>query len=97
MTRRTSRDAKAGRLIEENGRREGESPIERLAKDEDTRLLYEAIESLDPKDRAVIVLRYVEGFRYSQVAEILQRPVGTVKWQVGRTLGELRTLLSGRI
>ncbi len=97
-TRRTSRDVRAGKvLIDNNGHREGESPIESLARDENTRLLYEAIESLDPKDRAVIVLRYIEGFRYSQVAEILDRPVGTVKWQVGRTLGELRTLLSGRM
>ena len=89
---------KAGKaLAEEYGPGKGENPIECLARDEDARLLYEAIKSLDSKDRAAIVLRYIEGFRYSQVAEILQRPVGTVKWQVGRTLGELRTMLSGRM
>lgn len=97
-TRRNCRDAKVSKaLAEGTGRRELESPIEFLARDEDTRLLYEAIESLDSGHRAAIILRHIEGFRYSQVAEILQKPVGTVKWQVGRTMVELRTVLSGRM
>jgi len=95
--RKTQRDLTNGKTLAEGKRcGDGEGPVEDLTRDEDARLLYEAIESLDSNDRAAIVLRYIEGFRYSQVAEILDSPVGTVKWRVGRSLGELRTLLSGR-
>jgi RNA polymerase sigma-70 factor, ECF subfamily len=34
--------------------------------------------TMDPKYREVLVLRYLEGKEYSEIADILKRPVGTV-------------------
>jgi len=72
-------------------------PDKKLARDEEIGLLREAIGSLESGDRTVVVLRYIEGFRYGQVAEILQKPVGTIKWQSSEALKKLRIILSGRI
>jgi len=40
--------------------------------------------------RAAVVLRHVEGLSYAELAEVLDRPVGTVKAQVHRGLALLR-------
>ncbi len=57
--------------------------------------LAKAVAKLSPKLKAVITLRYFEGLSYEQVAEIIERPVGTVKSRLrrahrklGETLGE---------
>lgn len=36
------------------------------------------LDSMDPKYRDVLVLRFFEGKEYSEIADILKRPVGTV-------------------
>ena len=38
-----------------------------------------ALEKLNPKIRAVIVMRYIEGFSVKEIKEILRIPEGTVK------------------
>lgn len=43
-----------------------------------------ALERLSPKLKTVITLRYFEGLTYEQIAEIMQRPVGTVKSRLRR-------------
>jgi RNA polymerase sigma factor (sigma-70 family) len=51
------------------------------------------VAGLPPRYREPVVLRCVEGFSYAEVAESLDRPVGTVKAQVHRGLGLLRQAL----
>jgi RNA polymerase sigma-70 factor (ECF subfamily) len=63
----------------------------RLMRDE----LRAAIESLAEGFREVIVLRYIEGFSYSQIAQILDCPAGTVMSRISRARAELRRRLSG--
>jgi RNA polymerase sigma-70 factor (ECF subfamily) len=46
---------------------------------------------LPPTQRAVVVLRHVDGLSYAEMAEALGRPEGTVKAQVHRGLAALRT------
>jgi RNA polymerase sigma-70 factor (ECF subfamily) len=52
-----------------------------------------AIESLPEGFREVIVLRYVEGFSYSQIAQIVGCPAGTVMSRLSRARAELRRSL----
>jgi RNA polymerase sigma-70 factor (ECF subfamily) len=60
---------------------------------EKTESLQIAIEELSPERRALLALRYSEGFDVSQIAEILRIPEGTVKSRLHRTVNELRQLL----
>src|SRR5689334_15702353 len=53
-----------------------------------------AIGQLRPEYRACILLRYVEGRTYEEVAEILALPLGTVKTNIHRARHELRRLLA---
>lgn len=48
------------------------------------RQIQEAIESLPANYRKVVLLRDVEGLSYQEIAEIVGRPVGTVKSRVNR-------------
>jgi RNA polymerase sigma-70 factor (ECF subfamily) len=43
-----------------------------------------------------VVLRHVEGLAYAEVAEVLGRPVGTVKTHVHRGVRQLRDSLEHR-
>ena len=53
------------------------------------RLLDDAFEQLETEDRVLIVLHDLEGRPLAEIAEIVDRPVGTVKWR----LREARTVL----
>lgn len=52
------------------------SPI--VAADEDAAELGRALACLAPEDREMLVLKYIEGRRYSEIAELLAIPPGTV-------------------
>jgi len=61
--------------------------------DEKTESLRAALEKLSPDRRALLTLRYHEGFDISQIAEILRVPEGTVKSRLHRTLDQLRKIV----
>ena len=46
--------------------------------------------------RDAVVLRHVQQLSYAEAAEVLGRPVGTVKANVHRGLGLLRVAMEGR-
>jgi RNA polymerase sigma-70 factor (ECF subfamily) len=48
---------------------------------------------MDEDDRLVITLHYFQDLSYRDVASILGRPVGTVKWQINQSLHRLRARL----
>ncbi|MBS3977580.1 MAG: sigma-70 family RNA polymerase sigma factor [Syntrophomonadaceae bacterium] len=52
--------------------------------------LYSAIDKLEEKQKAVIILKYFEDLPLTQVAEIMERPVGTVKTYLHGALKKLR-------
>jgi RNA polymerase sigma-70 factor (ECF subfamily) len=43
--------------------------------------------------RVAVVLRYVEGFTYREIADLLEQPEGTVKAHVHRGTRQLRDTL----
>jgi RNA polymerase sigma factor (sigma-70 family) len=53
--------------------------------------MWDALQSLQPRQRAAIVLRYYEDLTEAQTAEVLGCAVGTVKSLVSRGLDRLRT------
>ena len=62
----------------------------RVEQKEGLRLLYEALAGLDPDQRAVIVLRDIDQMDYTQIAETLEIPPGTVKSRLFRARLALR-------
>jgi RNA polymerase sigma-70 factor (sigma-E family) len=60
-------------------------------------VLLQALATLTPKARAVVVLRYWEDLSIDQVAEVLGCSAGTVKSQTSRALDKLRAELGGSL
>jgi len=54
----------------------------------------EALESLSPEFREVVLLADVEGFSYKEIAEIMGTPIGTVMSRLNRARAALRTKLA---
>ena len=52
--------------------------------------LQKAIDTLEKKDRAVVVLRYFEDRKLEDIAEVLQENLSTVKSRLYRSLKKLR-------
>jgi len=75
----------------------GRSPFE-LAADHETRALVEqALENLNPKFRAAVVLRDIEDLSYEDIATVLDVSLGTVKSRIMRGREALRKILEGRL
>jgi RNA polymerase sigma factor (sigma-70 family) len=55
--------------------------------------IQEAIEKLPEHHRTVVILRYVEDFSYSEIAESLNLPINTVKSYLFRARKQLQNLL----
>jgi len=46
--------------------------------------LRQALEALNPRYRIPVVLKDIEGYSQEEIAEIIQRPIGTVKARISR-------------
>jgi RNA polymerase sigma-70 factor, ECF subfamily len=69
------------------------TPEVALAASEDRTMIGEALASLRPTDRSVILLAYQSGLSQSEIAARLNWPLGTVKTRTRRALHELRARL----
>ncbi|MCZ4124635.1 RNA polymerase sigma factor [Streptomyces sp. H39-S7] len=72
---------------------ESPGPEERASTADDRGRLVSALTELPEKSRVAVVLRHVVGMSYGEIAESQGCPVGTVKAQVSRGVGNLRELL----
>jgi RNA polymerase sigma-70 factor (ECF subfamily) len=73
------------------------SPLRRVMADENSRCLYEAMGRLESSEYVLILLHYLQGLSFRQMAEVLDEPVGTVKWRTHKTLKKLKKILIDRI
>jgi RNA polymerase sigma-70 factor (sigma-E family) len=73
--------------------RAGPAEVILPAESERAMVLWEAVRSLPPRQRAVLVLRYREDLTEVEVARLLGLPVGTVKSASHRALARLRERL----
>jgi len=58
-------------------------------------MVLKAMNKLDDAQRAVIVLRDIEGMNYAQISAVLEIELGTVKSRLSRARGNLREILEG--
>lgn len=65
-----------------------------LEKQERARLVHEAIATLPPKHRAVVVLRMIEGYSTEETAQLLDLPYGTVLSRLSRAQKKLKDVLA---
>ncbi len=72
---------------------DGETPTERLERQERCRQVRQAIAELTEEHRAVLVLREIDGCCYETIAEILEVPVGTVRSRLHRARLQMREQL----
>ncbi len=79
-----------------NDQRQNHDPFQEIAKDEHQQLLYNALKQLDKPDCTIIVLHYIQGLTYRQMAKILAEPKGTVKWRTNSAIKKLRAILTKR-
>ena len=59
--------------------------------------ILDALDALPPEQRQVIMLAYFEGYSQSEMAKILNQPLGTVKTRVRLAMKKLRAALEGEI
>jgi len=69
-------------------------PDEAASRAELQRFVRQAIQSLDPEYRVIVLLRDIEGKMYEEIADLLQCPIGTVKSRLYRARAELREALA---
>jgi RNA polymerase sigma-70 factor, ECF subfamily len=75
-------------------RGDGPPPHEALERGERAAMLRAAVARLPEADRQIIELRYVAELTFSQIAEVLDEPLGTVLARGHRALKKLRQMLS---
>lgn len=56
-------------------------------------LIRHNLDSLSPKHRMVIILRYYEGLSYDEISAVLKEPLGTVKTDIYRARNALKDKL----
>ena len=71
-----------------------EEEVERRIEGEHIR---KALAALPPEQRQVIMLAYFEGYSQSEMARLLDQPLGTVKTRVRLAMKKLRAVLEGDV
>ncbi len=71
------------------------TPLDAAIVDDQTRRLYAVLPRLDPRDQALLVLHYLQGLSYRDMADVLDATANTLKWRVRTALSRLRALFAG--
>lgn len=105
--RRRRTDAKRGNVRTSVGTAEGElgmesassdpettNPVVAAVRTEEQAFVQEALAHLNPKFSALLVLRYIQGLSYEEIAEVQEVNLGTVKSRLNRAHTALREHLT---
>lgn len=71
----------------------GAAADSRHAESERREIIHRAVMELTPKLRAVVVLKYLEGLSYEEIASVLECSAGTVASRLNRALRDLESRL----
>ncbi|MEN6386654.1 MAG: RNA polymerase sigma factor [Phycisphaerales bacterium] len=70
------------------------NPFSKVLAEEESLCLYKAMHKLDEPGYTVILLHYIQGLTFREIAGILDKPEGTIKWQINQTMKKLKELLA---
>ncbi len=70
-------------------------PEELVISQEQVETVWQAVQHLSLPLRVVVVLRYYQELPYQEIAQVLDIPLGTVKWRLHEALKTLRAELQG--
>lgn len=70
-----------------------DSPERALAREEDRKTVWKALDSLSPDIRATVILRDIQGLTYEEIADSQVLPLGTIKSRVNRGRLQLAAVL----
>ncbi len=82
--------------LRQGGPDAADDPLSRVMADEHLARMYRAMDSLDGDERAVLLLHYMDGLSYREMARVLHQPAGTLKWLTHQALEKLRTQVAGK-
>lgn len=71
----------------------GPSPFETATKKETIERVQQALSKLEPAERAILVMRDVDGMDYAEMAQVLDVPLGTLKSRLFRARMALRQVI----
>lgn len=66
---------------------------ERFAARHDERALLQAMTQLPPEDAQLVQMKYLEGWSFDELAEVLEKKSGALRVQAGRAIKKLKPLL----
>jgi RNA polymerase sigma-70 factor (ECF subfamily) len=92
-SRRTEPHEWVAELVEERGVTHARAPVDELEGRERRERMEAKVRLLPPAQRAVLVLRDIEGLSYEEVAMVTETPLGSVKGRLHRARGELIRIL----
>jgi RNA polymerase sigma-70 factor (ECF subfamily) len=95
--RRAERRAAAVRELCDRPKVPPADPLDMIIADEESQWLYQCLHRLDVPERTLLVLHYLQGLSYREMATVLDEPAGTVKWRTHEALSRLRALLSNEV
>jgi RNA polymerase sigma-70 factor, ECF subfamily len=81
----------------ENAQSNAPNPYDSALANDQARHLYRALDGLISAERDVVVLHYLQGLSYEEMADVLGQPSGTVKWRTRQALENLREVLEVKI
>jgi RNA polymerase sigma-70 factor (ECF subfamily) len=94
LRRRKVHQRAGARLEQDCSDRVGGQPDDAMAADEEAAQLGKALATLEPDQRALLSLRFDEELTFREIAATVERPVSTVKSQIGTAITRLRALLN---
>ncbi len=89
------RRAEAAEQVRADVASESDKPLQRLLEDETRRQIHEKLARLPEKFRIVLALRFAQDLALTEIAEVTQMPLGTVKSYLSRGLAQLHHLMTG--
>jgi RNA polymerase sigma-70 factor (ECF subfamily) len=96
VQRRRKRDASLAGCRSEDELGVAADPLSRIMTDEHLYRMYRALDDLEDQERAILLLHYLDGLSYREMARVLHQPAGTLKWMTHHTLEKLRALVIGK-
>lgn len=72
---------------------EGEDGNQKAEMNDERRILYEALSKIDKTARKILEMKYIQGYRYKEIAEVLGKTVGAVRVESHRSIIKLRKLI----